>query len=316
MGNIAGRESNYTASEETAVDHTMDVYEYDQTLVPDNVLTVILSCVPDKDLLNCMLVCKRWYMTIQQPTFWKIKCLNAGRLLRELVNIPSAEWRNVYFKNPYGRNLIRNPCGDDGVSKDWIILMNGGNQLRVEDSDIGCKPKPIEMLEETDTSSTKNFASSYGWCHRVQVIDLIKEGCSEYVMDEIRPDIDISEWYAARWDCGSIWEMRVSLSKKTYNSVQDIKSSVSSRHGGQDVFDPTDWGIAKGDIIVDTFIFGPQTTPQWSAAEWHKVKHTFTGYGPGVRSIIFEDASKDTQFWAGHYGGKMSAAVVKIKMSK
>ena len=38
----------------------------------------------------------------------------------------------------------------------------------------------------------------------------------------------------------------------------------------------------------------------------------FQKYGPGVRFIRFYHGGKDTQFWAGHYGSKMSGACVKL----
>jgi len=38
----------------------------------------------------------------------------------------------------------------------------------------------------------------------------------------------------------------------------------------------------------------------------------FQSYGPGVRYIKFYHGGMDTQFWAGHYGSKMSGASVKL----
>lgn len=38
----------------------------------------------------------------------------------------------------------------------------------------------------------------------------------------------------------------------------------------------------------------------------------FKNYGPGVRFIKFYHGGVDTQFWAGHYGSKMSGACVKL----
>lgn len=38
------------------------------------------------------------------------------------------------------------------------------------------------------------WATSYGHCAKEQVIDLLKAGCSESVLDNIRPPIKVSEW--------------------------------------------------------------------------------------------------------------------------
>jgi hypothetical protein len=40
----------------------------------------------------------------------------------------------------------------------------------------------------------------------------------------------------------------------------------------------------------------------------------FHSYGPGVRFIKFYHGGMDTQFWAGHYGSKMSGAFVKLRI--
>ena len=40
---------------------------------------------------------------------------------------------------------------------------------------------------------------------------------------------------------------------------------------------------------------------------WHKLEHVFQGYGSGVRRAVVVLQSKDSQFWAGHYGGKFMA---------
>jgi F-box associated region. len=44
----------------------------------------------------------------------------------------------------------------------------------------------------------------------------------------------------------------------------------------------------------------------------YQVSHVFQNYGPGVRFIKFYHGGMDTQFWAGHYGSKMSGACVKL----
>ena len=38
------------------------------------------------------------------------------------------------------------------------------------------------------------WATSYGDCYKKQVLNLIELGCSERVLDHLRPNIIISEW--------------------------------------------------------------------------------------------------------------------------
>ena len=42
----------------------------------------------------------------------------------------------------------------------------------------------------------------------------------------------------------------------------------------------------------------------------------FQQYGRGVRFVVFYHGGVDTQFWAGHYGSKMSGACVKLRIPK
>lgn len=42
----------------------------------------------------------------------------------------------------------------------------------------------------------------------------------------------------------------------------------------------------------------------------------FENYGPGVRFIVFNHSGRDTQFWAGQYGSKMSGGVIRFSLPK
>nr|XP_006813012.1 PREDICTED: F-box only protein 6-like [Saccoglossus kowalevskii] len=238
--------------------------------IPDELLAHILSFVPDSDLSACVRVCKHWCKVIQLPSFWKIKCLKCGRDIKELVTIPSREWRMVYFKNPYGRNLVKNSCGE---------IYSEGKKA----------------------GDARNF--SY-------IISLLKVG-SCYAMYA----------YAARADCASVWEMRVTLCREKAHKVERYLDEYAQRFNrdswnAHSVLMPDDWKHGDSDLVIESYNYGPQETPQWSNSDWTKVSHTFQGCSPGLRTIIFEDASKDMQFWAGHYGGKMSAASVFVRVKK
>uniref|UniRef100_A0A183EAT9 FBA domain-containing protein n=1 Tax=Gongylonema pulchrum TaxID=637853 RepID=A0A183EAT9_9BILA len=50
----------------------------------------------------------------------------------------------------------------------------------------------------------------------------------------------------------------------------------------------------------------------WTAAEWQKIEHTFNEYPKGIRFVVFNHAGKDDQYWAGHYGSKMTKASVVV----
>ncbi|XP_013866371.1 F-box only protein 6 [Austrofundulus limnaeus] len=127
----------------------------------------------------------------------------------------------------------------------------------------------------------KNFVTSYGMCMKSQTVDLEKEGYNPDFMDYFQPPIRISDWYAPRWDCASEYMMTVQL--------LDHKNKVLQE-------------------------FTPETVyfPQWNDQQWHQLIHVFKNYGPGVRFIKFSHGGKDTQFWAGWYGIRVTDSCVEV----
>lgn len=135
-------------------------------------------------------------------------------------------------------------------------------------------PHPNERVQ-------KNFVTSYGKCIKSQLIDLASEGYNQLFMDHFQPDIKISDWYAPRMDCGCKYEIQVDL-------LNQRKKPVKT--------------------------FAPETVyfEQWNDQQWNQMTHTFQNYGPGVRYIRFTHGGKDTQFWAGWYGIRVTDSSVEI----
>ncbi len=50
--------------------------------------------------------------------------------------------------------------------------------------------------------------------------------------------------------------------------------------------------------------------------DWQKLEHKFFNYPAGVRFIRFQDGSKDSAGWAGHYGAKMCQPTVKVLLGE
>ncbi|KAI8505037.1 glycoprotein catabolic process [Branchiostoma belcheri] len=265
-----GSEKNDLGTDETK---ELSYEGFDIALVPEEVLVLVLSFLPGKELVrNARLVCKGWKDTVDRPTIWRKKCLREGRFVVGQMGPQPTDWRTFYFKNPYRRNLVKNPSGEEGM-RHWNVLENGGEGWKVEKF-VGCKAFPNPAVQS-------NFVTSYGWAVREQQIDLLAEGCQEKCLDETQPSIEVSEWYAPRWDCGSKYELEVQL-------------------------------LDKKKEVVDTFHYGPAVTDQWNESQWKEAMHIFSNYGPGVRYVLFKDKGSDTQFWAGHYGSKMTCASVKF----
>lgn len=155
--------------------------------------------------------------------------------------------------------------------KGWQILENGGDKWKIEELMV---PHPNDKVR-------KNFVTSYGMCRKAQLIDLETEGYSPSFMDQFQPDIRISDWYAPRFDCGSVYTIFVQL----LNHKKEVVEK----------FNP------------DAIHF-----EQWNDQQWNQITHVFKNYGPGVRYIRFSHGGKDTQYWAGWYGIRVTDSCVEI----
>ncbi|XP_056305076.1 F-box only protein 44-like [Danio aesculapii] len=132
-----------------------------------------------------------------------------------------------------------------------------------------------------DVTVTKCFVTSYGLCLKKQLIDLQKEGYTAAFMDQVQPHIKISDWYGPRFDCGCKYQICVEL--------LDQKKEP-----------------------IDTFQPEKVVFEQWNDEPWCQMTHVFKDYGPGVRFISFTHGGRDTLFWAGHYGIRITNSSVEI----
>ncbi|KAM9445011.1 F-box only protein 6-like isoform 1-T1 [Clarias gariepinus] len=238
--------------------------------LPLNVVEEILLNLPGQQVICvCRLVCYAWKSVVDSTAFWKERCRREGYKPLNNHRVPK-DWRTFFFLCKKRRNLLKNPNAEEEF-KDWKIVENGGDRWAVENM---FKPHPDETV-------TKCFVTSYWPCIKAQLINLEKEGYSPAFMDEVQPDIVITDWYAPRWDCGSVYQICVELLNHKKKVIQ---------------------------------VFQPEqvTFPQWNDQEWNKMTHVFKDYGPGVRFIHFKHGGKDTQFWAGHYGIRVTNSSVEL----
>ncbi|KAM9323935.1 F-box only protein 27-like [Gastrophryne carolinensis] len=169
-------------------------------------------------------------------------------------------------------NLLRNPCGTEQLQH-WKVLENGGDGWGVENNRT--------VLEGAEHQTC--FVTSFDWCKKGQVIDLVKEGLTGHFLDKHQPVICISDWYAGRNDCGCVYEIEVQLL------------------------------AADGKTVIQTFTKKPDPIPCENDQKYKQVYHEFHGYGSGVRYVNFTHRGKDTKFWKGHYGARITNSSVKLK---
>nr|XP_042128448.1 F-box only protein 44 isoform X6 [Peromyscus maniculatus bairdii] len=197
--------------------------------LPENILLELFTHIPARQLLlRCRPVCSLWRDLIDLVTLWKRKCLREG-FITEDWDQPVADWKIFYFLRSLRRNLLHNPCAEANERTKaqrrketclwshsplllelkgfefWSLDVNGGDEWKVEDlSKDQRKEFPNDQVK-------KYFVTSYYTCLKSQVVDLKAEGYWEELMDTTRPDIEVKDWFAARPDCGSKYQLCVQL---------------------------------------------------------------------------------------------------------
>ena len=309
MEKETGLRDYISVSDCTRAAMSMAVYERQESVsgeepplctLPHEVVLGVFQYVPPKEIVHtCKLVCKGWKLFFDDPRYWQFRMARTGNYDRRLADIPDLKWAQLCIKSTNDPNLIKNFGDDAELSLDpWNISYDNWDQFsqnlsgtyepdRWNRGGDGWNTEERIHVENSQLivengGSLKNYVTSYEWCCREQILDLDKLGFAPAVLDNLQPPIEVSEWFCARNDCGSIFNIRVDL-------LDEKRSSLAK------------------------FEYSEQTS-QWQggALGWRKVEHMFRNYGPGVRYIRFADAGKDTQWWAGHYGSKMAAAWVRV----
>ncbi|XP_062822777.1 F-box only protein 6 isoform X1 [Anolis carolinensis] len=155
--------------------------------LPEDVLIEILIRIPARELIrNCRPVCPLWRDLVDLPSLWKRKCQRDGYHARNPEKTPP-DWKIHYFLCSLERNLIKNPCAEDGFSR-WSIDENGGDEWKIE-AIPGAHGRGFPHPHVQ-----KYFVTSFYSCIKSQMITLKKEGYWDELMDEVRPDIVVKDW--------------------------------------------------------------------------------------------------------------------------
>ncbi len=160
-----------------------------------------------------------------------------------------------------GPNLLANPGAVTGDATGWTVSANGGSGWTFTDV----------------------FATSYNWCRKYQIVDLLGKGYTAAQLDA-QPEITCSDWILQRFDADGTYQLIFKLLGADGNPLNPI---VTYDTGAIDV--------ARG-------------------TDWFQVSHTFTNYGAGVRYVYFEHGGKDRMYWAGQYGPYFDDASVTVEI--
>ncbi|XP_047384883.1 F-box only protein 27 [Sciurus carolinensis] len=260
----------------------------DLSQLPPELLLVVLSHVPPRTLLSrCRRVCRGWRALVDGQALWLLILARdhgaAGRALLSFVRNclpPASDARPCPLgrfceRRPLGRNLICNPCGQEGLRK-WMV-QHGGDGWVVEENKTTVPGAPSQTC----------FVTSFSWCRKKQVLDLEEEGLWPELLDSGRIEICVSDWWGARHDSGCMYRLLVQL-------------------------------LDADQTVLDKFSAVPDPIEQWNNNICLQVTHVFSNIKMGVRFVSFEHWGQDTQFWAGHYGARVtnSSVIVRVCQSQ
>jgi F-box protein 6 len=257
----------------------------DLSRLPYEILVHVFTFVDCRtQVFSCRFVCKLWRDIVQNESLRK----RAIMINKNISNSPYSRlpWFAYYAceMEAFHTNLLKNTYGKDKFSH-WTITENGGNRWVIELPFQGCSSLPDEALLENKIPETEEvgcFATSYAMCKKHQLIKLKDHKVSSKLLDEVKPTIEISEWYAPRFDCASRYALKVDLLNSKLKSVKS-----------------------------ETFTAEMEA---WTDGVWKKAIIIIRDYCVGVRYIRFEHSGKDAQFWAGHYGPKMTLGSVRLHL--
>ncbi|KAM8952249.1 F-box only protein 27 [Pelodytes ibericus] len=242
--------------------------------LPDELLLVILSFLPPRDLvLRCRLVSRRWRQLVDSASLWKRKCERTHR--RDLLRA-SALCPSFSWQRVFVMDPFSRNLLRNPCATEGLQhwdVSQGGDGWRVEEN--------RSHLEGADVQTC--FVTSFLWCRKTQEIDLLKEGLWTHYLDDHQPHILVSDWFGAREDCGCMYEIKVEL-------------------------------LAADRLrVITEFTHSPDPINQWNNQSYHQVSHVFQNYGAGVRFIRFSHSGKDTHFWKGWYGARITNSSVCVK---
>ncbi|KAK3914588.1 F-box only protein 6 [Frankliniella fusca] len=250
---------------------------FNEFYLPPEVVAHILTYL--HPILNGRRVCKVWQDMIDSVV-WREKVLREvpGATI-SIFQHKDLMWTDYYFlwkHKPHLRNLIRNGAAEERFDH-WAVRSNHifGENVR---NRWKIEKEPVGC-DPFPPGVKRCFVTTYEWCTAEQVINLHEFGLTSNFMKHVCPNIHVEEWYAGRFDCGFEYCLKVTLLNSQWEEV-------------------------------DSFVF--ETTGHTTA--WTKVEHVFSNYNKEVSIIVFHHKGKDTQFWAGHYGCKITGAKVYVTL--
>uniref|UniRef100_A0A8D2LBU3 F-box only protein 44-like n=1 Tax=Varanus komodoensis TaxID=61221 RepID=A0A8D2LBU3_VARKO len=215
--------------------------------LPEHLLLDVLSFVPSRDLiLSCRLVCLHWRALVDMPVLWKRKFQQKGK------DSDEKELKAFYILCHLEKNLISNPCGEEGLDF-W--------ETRTSPEGQDPPDKRREPMCRVGAHKRRRgaAANSLMLCRRLgiksQWVTLKDHGYWDELIDEINPTIVVKDWYYYTHRC--YYRLCVKLLSAEFAVLQEYCS-------------------------------GDEYKCDLKDNEWREVSCTFNSCPPGVRHILFQ----------------------------
>ncbi|KAF7239399.1 F-box only protein 44 [Varanus komodoensis] len=228
--------------------------------LPEHLLLDVLSFVPSRDLiLSCRLVCLHWRALVDMPVLWKRKFQQKGK------DSDEKELKAFYILCHLEKNLISNPCGEEGLDfwetrtspeGQWKIEeISENDSLEIETTDVLLRNIYIKDEDIPYQHIKKCFAAYNGLGIKSQWVTLKDHGYWDELIDEINPTIVVKDWYYYTHRC--YYRLCVKLLSAEFAVLQEYCS-------------------------------GDEYKCDLKDNEWREVSCTFNSCPPGVRHILFQ----------------------------
>ncbi|KAG5844295.1 F-box only protein 50 [Anguilla rostrata] len=204
---------------------------------------------------------------------WKKKCKVEWSLGDDIPMPDTVDWKTIYEKKPFGRNLLKNPapfglthCAPPPEHE--LAGMPGAEPPRFEPEGDFTSWKIRREVLPYDTSGIPPGAvichmPQFSWFFLEQKVDLKGEGFWEELLDNFQPDISVQDWYEESQLHQFIYQLHVRLLG------------------------------ANGETVIQEHTFSPEEDTSNFSHTWKEVSHVFSNYGPGVRHVHFEHKLKN-----------------------
>lgn len=157
--------------------------------IPEELLIQILSYIDYKQLILCHLVCKQWNNVIKK-NIWRKKAEKCCGQVFTIDKIPWNSYYSICHKKPFNRNFLTSKhlkVSNDSEDNFKIIEINAADN----NPSIDISPLPRDLLFKDSISCINIVQNSIVSERRKCVIDLIKEGFTDHILDNIQPTIEV-----------------------------------------------------------------------------------------------------------------------------